>query len=351
MIVRVYDRARFNMNRAMKFLSLFLSGVVLLITGCKRGGPSGAGGSAGPVVLYTSVDEPYVRPLVAEFTRQTGIDVTLVTDSEASKGVGLDDKLRAEKDHPKADVWWSNECFLTINLADDGMLAPYDSPAAADIPSRFKDKDHRWAGSVLRVRTLVWSTRHDHGPRPTGLQDLLRPDLKEQIAIARPTAGTTGGQVAALYTLWGKPRAEDYFRGLRRNGVALVGGNSVVADSVGRGDLWLGICDNDDAAHALSEDGKLEMILPDQGEGQVGTLAMPCTAALVKDAPHTEAAKKLIDFILSAKTDQQLIDAKFAWCSSRNPAGKGKFMRVNYAAVARAMPRAIQDATYILDGR
>jgi len=48
--------------------------------------------------------EPYVRPLVNQFQKETGIQVTLITDAEAAKSVGLAEKLRAEKDHPKADV-------------------------------------------------------------------------------------------------------------------------------------------------------------------------------------------------------------------------------------------------------
>ncbi len=319
-----------------------------LLVGCKRN----ASTDNGTVVLYTSVDEPYVRPLIEQFQRRTGIRVTLITDAEASKSVGLSEKLRAEKEHPQADVWWSNECFLTINLADEGVLAPYDSPGASDIPNRFKDPEHRWAGSVLRVRVLV-SSRSSPGVaiKPTRLRDLLRPELKGHIALARPTAGTTGGQVAALYVLWGRDRAEAFFRELHDNGITLVGGNSIVAESVARGDLWSGLCDNDDAADAGANVGPLDTTLPDQGQGDDGTLAMPCTVGLVAGAPHPQAAERLIDYLLSRQVDQKLIDANFGWCSTRDTSGHGKFMTVDYRAVAKTMPMAIRSATSILEGR
>jgi len=186
-------------------LKLALLAMIMTIAAC--GCRPKSASEPATVVLYTSVDDPYVRPLVEQFERDTGIKVTLLTDAEASKSVGLTERLRAEKDHPQADVWWGNECFLTINLADDGVLTPYDSPSAADIPARYKDPDHRWAGSVIRVRTLVSA-----GPKnlakawtpPTRLIDLLRPEFKGRIALARPTAGTTGGHVAALYALWAR---------------------------------------------------------------------------------------------------------------------------------------------------
>jgi iron(III) transport system substrate-binding protein len=339
------------MNRLLLFLALVLS--VGGPPGCKRSdSASGSADAGGRVVLYTSVDEPYVRPLIEQFHQQTGIEVALVTDAEASKSVGLAEKLRAEKDHPQADVWWSNECFLTINLSQDGVLEPYESPSATDIPRAFKDPEHRWAGSVLRVRVLV-SAALDSGSsvRPTHLRDLLRPELKGRISLARPTAGTTGGHVAALYALWGKDRAEQFFRGLHDDGVKLVGGNSMVAELVARGDLSAGLCDNDDAADASANVGKLEMVLPDQGESDDGTLAMPCTVGLVARCPHPQAAKRLIDFLLSKQVDQKLIDAKFAWCSTRDASGHGKFMSVDYGDVARTMPIAIRSATAILEGR
>ena len=328
---------------------LALAVMAIVPIACKRSGGTGSAETKGPVVLYTSVDEPYVRPLIDEFEKQTGIDVTLVTDAEASKSVGLSEKLRAEKDHPQADVWWSNECFLTINMADEGVLAPYDSPSAADIPSQYKDPEHRWAGNVLRVRVMVAS--RNAAIKPQHLSDLTRPELKGQIAIARPTAGTTGGHVAALYVLWGRSRADAFFRGLHENKVTLVGGNSVAAESVARGDLKAALCDNDDAADASANIGPIETILPDQGPDEDGTLAMPCTVSLVAGAKHQEAAKRLIDFLLSSKVDQKLIDAKFAWCSTRQAAGHGKFMAVDYHAVAKAMPGAIRNATSIMEGR
>ena len=343
-----------RVTRAIGAVRIAICFLAILFAGCNRhrDASSPASSSATSVVLYTSVDEPYVRPLVEQFQRQTGIAVTLLTDSEASKSVGLAGRLEAEKDHPKADVWWDNECFLSIRLADEGVLSPYDSPAAADLPPQYKDAAHRWAGSVLRVRVLVSAPMAGGGgAKPARLADLLRPEWKGRIAIARPTAGTTGGHVAALYVAWGDDRADAFFKALHDNGVHLVGGNSMVADSVARGDLLAGLCDNDDAASAVAEIGKLDMALPDQAEGEPGTLAMPCAVGLIAGCPHPDAARKLIDYLLSASVDRALVQAHFAWCSARNPAAAGRFLRVDYAAVAHAMPIAIRRATNLLEAR
>jgi iron(III) transport system substrate-binding protein len=67
-----------------------------------------------------------------------------------------------------------------------------------------------------------------------------------------------------LLVLWGDDVARKYFRDLRANGVKLLGGNSVVAQSVADGTITVGLTDNDDVAAAQANGGKLEAVLPDQ---------------------------------------------------------------------------------------
>ena len=74
------------------------------------------------VVIYTSQDQQFAEPILAEFTRQTGIKVSAVYDSEAVKTVGLANRLLAEASHPQCDVWWSNEALRTWQLARRGVL-------------------------------------------------------------------------------------------------------------------------------------------------------------------------------------------------------------------------------------
>src|SRR3954470_20187481 len=123
--------------RTLRFASiaaaLVLAGVLL---------PAGSGKSGADqshVVLYTSVDQPVAEPIVREFERRTGIKVDLQTDTEATKSSGLAARLQAERGNPQADVWWGNEVFHTINLAENGVLAAYESPSTADIPAKYKD--------------------------------------------------------------------------------------------------------------------------------------------------------------------------------------------------------------------
>ena len=330
-----------NTNKNFSFVSMRVHSWIILLclafaVSCDRSE------SKRTVVLYTSIDQPVAAPIVREFEKQTGIHVVLVTDTEATKSVGLAEKLRAEKSNPQADVWWSNEPFHTINLADEGVLVAYASPSALDVPAKSKDADGRWASTGFRVRVIATA-----GERASGLNVLLDPKYREKIAIARPGAGTTGGHVAALYVLWGDLRADDFITKLHANGAKLLGGNGPVAEAVGAGQIRLGLTDNDDVKSVQDNGARIDAILPDQDS--FGTLIVPTTIGLVAGSPHPGEAKQLIDFLLSKQTEQRLIDAKFAYGSIRSP--NVKAMDVDYIAVAKKLPEAVRRATAILEGR
>ena len=119
------------------------------------------------VVLYCSVDQEFAEPVVAQFEKESGIRVLARYDTEASKTVGLVQRIRAEAAAPAADVFWSGEVFHTIRLAREGLLTPYrdeDGPGARktqnqDLPGTFADPNGCWYGFALRARVIGYNTR------------------------------------------------------------------------------------------------------------------------------------------------------------------------------------------------
>jgi iron(III) transport system substrate-binding protein len=321
-----------------------LIALLVLLAGCDRSG------SSKEVVLYTSVDEPVARPILDDFTKQTGIKVILKTDTEASKTAGLVETLRAEKSNPQADVFWDNEPFHTINLAEEGVLAAYDSPVAKEVLPQYKDAGHRWASNGLRMRMIA---RAPGSESITTVEDLIAPAQKGKICMANPAFGTTSGHIAALFVKWGPAKGEEFLRGLKANQVQLLGGNSEVVKQIAAGNYAAGLTDNDDVDSMKREGGKLSAVRADLRDHS-GTLAIPCTVSLVAGAKNAEAAKKLIDYLLSRSVENQMLAAHFAVESVRlQPTSRPALsvMQVDYREVAKMMPRAIDSARRILEGR
>jgi len=315
--------------------------VLLLALGCAKEGQK-------EVVVYTSVDQVFSEPILKDFEKKTGIKVKAVYDVEATKTVGLVNRLMAEKENPKCDVFWNNEIVRTIVLKKKGVLTPYNSPSAEDIPSQFKDKDYYWTGFAARARVLIYNTKMlKETGLPKSIFELTEPKWKGKVALAYPLFGTTATHIAALYAILGREKAEEYLKALNANKVVIVDGNSVARDMVVKGKLPLAFTDTDDANVAIQSGKPVKMIYPDSNG--IGTLLIPNTVALIKGCPHPDEGKKLIDYLLSKE-----VESKLAFCESANmPIRDGvkkplhvpgfssiKAMEIDYYKVAENLDRS-----------
>src|SRR5207249_10947402 len=111
--------------------------------------------SKGPqVVVYTSVDDEFVRPVAERFQQETGIQVNLVPDTEETKSTGLVNRLIAEKARPQADVFWSGDPVRAALLKAKGVSAPYHSSQAEGLPKLYSDPEGHWTGFSARAKVL-----------------------------------------------------------------------------------------------------------------------------------------------------------------------------------------------------
>ncbi len=301
------------------------------------------------VTIYCSADEAFARPILAEFTKQTGVEVRPLFDTEAGKTTGLVHRLLAERARPRADVWWSSEIFGTIQLAEAGVLAAYDPPSAKDIPAAYRDPKHYWTAFGLRGRVIAYNpekTSKDKVPRTWA--ELARPEYKGKVAIANPIFGTTRGHMATLLTLWGEDAFRKYLMALRDNGVRIADGNSQAVMMVARGEVEFAATDTDDVIVAIGRGDKLEMAFPDldapDGKQQVGTLWIPNSVGVVAGGINKAGAKELADYLASAGVEMELSFSesanlpvrKASWdrFSRRMPPGEKEVDR-NHTYVAR----------------
>lgn len=285
-------------------LVLAVTGVLSGVAACER---TRDAAPQDELVVYCSVDETFGRVVLKVFKAQTGIGLEIVFDSEAGKTTGLVNKIIAEAaaGRPRADVFWSSELFNTILLARQGLLESYDSPTAVDIPQRFKDPKHRWTAMAARARVLAFdSMRTNREELPARWEELAEPRFAERTAFANPLFGTTRGHVAAMFALWGPERGRAFLTRLRDNGGHIADSNGATVRAVIGKRAYLAVTDTDDVWVAQRGGASLDLVYPDMGDG--GTLLIPCSAAIVGGSSNLEAARKLIDFLVSAEVEQML---------------------------------------------
>ncbi len=283
--------------------------VLAVAAGCKRADSPGKPAPAG-IVVYCSIDEAFARGILNQFEAESGLPIDVIFDSEAGKTTGLVNRIIRESQagRPRADLFWSSELFNTIRLARMGLLEPYDSPAAKDIPSRYKDGEHRWTALAVRARVIAFDpTRTPTFDLPAKWADLAEERFAARTAIANPLFGTTRGHVAAMFALWGSERGRDFLTRLRDGGVVVADGNSATVRALLAGRAAFAATDTDDVWVAQRAGGSLDLRYLDMGDG--GTLLIPCSVALIRGGPSVAAAKALADFLVSAKVERLLAES------------------------------------------
>ena len=320
--------------------------------GCSR--PSAAPPAQATVVVYTSVDERFALEIVALFEQQSGIRVDLLPDTEAGKTTGFLRRLQREASRPRCDVWWSSEVFGTIELARAGVLEPYESPAAADIPAAWKDPQRRWTALAARARVLAFNTGALTSDEvPTVWSELAKPNWASRLVIANPQFGTTRGHLAAMLASWGPEPTYKFLQGLHDGGAQIADGNSHAVRLVASGAADLCMTDTDDVWVAQDRGDTIDLVYPRlTPDGPI--VWIPCSVARVSGGPNPESAKKLIDFLVSAEVERAL-----ARSDSRNvpvrPALRAELAldgpapeALEFDRVADALPDAMRMAADIL---
>lgn len=320
------------------------------------------------VVLYCSVDQAVAEPIVVAFERQSGIRVRVRYDTEASKTVGLVQRIRAEAGAPMADVFWSSEVFHTIRLAREGLLAsfqtetltpgpqapPGDWQSTSDWPATFADPSGRWYGFALRARVIAYNTEKvSQAEAPKSLEDALAAKWQGRLVMASPAFGTTGGDVASWFAHYGPDRAREILNQLKANDVRVVSGNSTAVRMVATGQADICFTDTDDVYAAQRNGWPVKMHLLDQAGA--GALTIPNTAALIQGGRHPEAAATLMCFLLSEELERRLVESD-SHNSPVHPSVAQAYTRyaianplaVDYARVADCLPAAVETAREIL---
>ncbi len=278
-------------------------------------------GARPDVVCYTSVDDFVAGEILKRFEAETGLRVRIVSDTEATKTIGLATRLLEERSRPAADVFWNNEPAWTVRLAGQGVLEAYDSPAARDVPPAWKDPKGFWTANGLRARVLILHSPSVKDGGPRSFRDLADPRFRGKAALARPLAGTALSHLAALRSLLGEAEFGRWFDAAVKNGLSFASGNGAVAKAAGEGGVAFGFTDTDDFEAQRGKGAPVAAVFPDQGPGEIGTVVLPVTVSLVRGGPHPENARRLYDWLVSPAAEEALSASEYVSIPVR-PAAK-----------------------------
>lgn len=219
-----------------------------------------------------------------------------------SEKIGAKIEAELAANQLKADILMTADPFFYIELKKRGLLHPYESPNAKDIPPHLKDPDNAFV--TQRVPVVVMAYHRDllkPQDAPKSFQELTGPKWKKKIAMASPLeSGTTFTAVAALSKKYGW----DYFKKLRENEIFSSGGNSTVRQKLESKEFPVGIILLENILQAQLQGSPLEVIYPTDG-----AILVPSPVAIFKRTEHLSEAKKMIDFLFSEVGQKAMVKA------------------------------------------
>ncbi|NQT52584.1 ABC transporter substrate-binding protein [bacterium] len=280
-------------------LAIVLAYILTYLQGCQARGNA--------IVVYCAHDSVYSEKVLWEFSNAEQIAARPVFDTEATKSLGLVERLIREKDAPRCDVFWNNQLLGTLSLQQRGILQPCKGAGWQRIPEPYRDPDGHWAGFGARFRVWIVNTEKMKAT-PEAVAEALAADDLRHVAIAKPLYGTTLTHYSVLWHHWGAEKLKAWHRDWRRRGVTEATGNAHVKDLVAAGVCRLGLTDTDDFFVAADE-GKPVAMVPfrlDNG----ATLCIPNTVAVIHGTSKPDAARKLVDYLLSEATELALARSK-----------------------------------------
>lgn len=207
--------------------------------------------------------------------------------------------LIAEKANPVADVTYLGG-IAADPARNAGVLSTYKPVGWDKIPADLKDPDGHWF--TIHSGTLglfVNTTALGGKPLPASWADLLRPEYKGLVGYLDPTSAAVGqlGVMAINLALGGSYDNLDpaiaFFKQLAKNEPIVPKQTSYARVISGEVPILI---DYDFNAYRgqYTDKAPVRFVIP-----QEGTLVFPYVMGLVKNAPHADNGKKILDFVLS----------------------------------------------------
>lgn len=191
--------------------------------------------AAGEVNLYSYRQPFLIEPMLAEFTRQTGIDVNVVFARK-----GMIEKIKSAGANNPADAILAVDIGQLDALRVADLLEPVDSAVLnANIPANFRHPGGLWFGLTTRARVALVSKDRVTADELQTLSDLADPRMQGRICMRSGKHVYNIGLIAAVIAHDGEAAAEQWLRGVKRNLARKPQGN----DRAQAKGIYQGVCD------------------------------------------------------------------------------------------------------------
>ncbi len=270
--------------------------------------------AGGEVNLYSARKEDLIKPLLDDFSKQTGVAVNLVTGKEEA----LLQRLQSEGANTPADLLLTSDAGRLAAARQAGVLQAVKSGALDNaIPAVYRDPQGYWYGLSLRARPIIYAGDRVKPAELSTYEDLADPKWKGRICMRSSDSVYNQSLVAGMIAHHGEAKTEAWAKGLVANFARPPKGgdrDQIKAVAAGECDLTLantyylgGMVNSSDEAEKQAA-AKVAVFWPDAKT--TGVHVNVSGAGVTAHARNRDHAVKLLEFLAS--------DAAQRWYAETN---------------------------------
>jgi iron(III) transport system substrate-binding protein len=256
----------------------------------------------GTAVFHTSIDLPVAQKMVSDFEKlYPGIRIQL----ERSGAERVLQRIEQEYSSgiKAADAVESSDVTMFLGWKKKGWLAEYVPSEVARVwPKEERDPDNQFASVRAQLSVIAYNTKQiKEADAPRSFADLLAPKWKNRMVKAHPGySGTILTSTFATEKALGWP----YFDQLAKQRILQVQSASDPPKKVAQGERSIMFDGSEYVVFYLKESGNpIEVVYATEGSPLISG-----QMAVMKDAPHPNAARLFIEYVFSARCQQLMSD-------------------------------------------
>ncbi|MFJ4619322.1 thiamine ABC transporter substrate binding subunit [Streptomyces sp. NPDC088812] len=290
---------------------------LVTLSACGSSDDSASGSGSTTVTLISHDSWAVSEDVLAEFEKQSGYQVKVLTDGDAGQAVN---KAVLTKDNPQGDVFFGVDNTLLSRALDNGLFQSYEAKGLDQVDAAYRlDGDkHRVTpvdyGDICVNYDKEYFADHKLAP-PTSFDDLTKPAYKNLLVTENASTSSPGlGFLLGTAARYGDDGWEGYWKKLKANGVKVVDGweqayNEEFSGSAGGkkagGDRPLVV------SYASSPPAEVIYADPKPTTAPTGVATGTCFrqvefAGLLSNAKNSAGGKALIDFLISQRFQEDM---------------------------------------------
>jgi iron(III) transport system substrate-binding protein len=330
-------------------MTVFAKGLAVVLAAFVAAGTGQAQDNV--VNVYSGRHYQTDEALYTGFTKATGIKVNRIEASEDA----IIERVRNEGQRSPADVMITVDAGRLWRAEQLGLFQPVKSATLeARIPESLRDPAGQWFGFATRARVIAYNKDKVRPGEIGTYEELADPKWKGRVCMRSSTNVYNLSLMGALIDHLGEQKAEQWAKGVRANlAQEPSGGDTDQLKAVAAGQCDVTVSNQYYYARLVRSakpDEKqvaerIGIVFPNQATW--GTHVNISGAAVLKHAPHREAAVKFLEYLAGDDAQRYFADGNNEWPAVRgvkvdNPAlnalGDFKADRLNVAVLGRNQP-------------